>query len=624
VPRALFGKLAGFQTDARRIHAMSAILVPSLYVMSGVCAFAALHHGLAVMQRRVSQTHLLFAALCGVAMAYILVRAGAYQAHTVEALVALRKWEAAGVCLIYMIFPWFIAGFTGVRPRRFLIAMTVFWGLILAANLILPYGAQFADLPTLTHIDLPWGERVVDLRVFHPSLVHKIALLGVLAVMAFGVHASLDQYRRGLKMRARSLAWALGIFFSFILFNLAANWRIVDFIHLSEFGFLAVLVMMDLEMMRESRNDKRRMRDVLDHLPVAICLKDMRGRFQLINRGFETLFHVDDDAILGKTAFETLPQEQARRFRIDEERAVETGKDVEREHVLEWNGASRIYETHQFPLLRQDGTPYAVCGVYFDITDTRQKDEALHKFRRQIWHTDRVASTGAISASLAHEICQPLAAMLNNAQAGLRFLDHDPVDLEEIREIFQDIVRDDKRAGTIINGLRAMLQQQETPYADVDLAQCIEEVLELLHSEVIRHGADVERTLETHLVVRANKTQVQQVILNLTINALEAMAEQPAGERRLLIRAMRDDGKAQVSIRDSGIGIAEDMLDRVFDGFYTTKPQGLGVGLEVCRSIMESHHGAIWAEANPDRGATFHFTLPLVRGDTAQEGTTGA
>jgi len=572
----------------------------------------------------VSQTHLLFAALCGVVMAYILVRAGAYQAQTVEALVALRKWEVVGVCLIYIIFPWFIAGFTGIRPRRFLIALSVFWSLILAANWILPYGAQFADLPTLTHFELPWGERVVDLRVFQPSLVHKIALLAILAIMAFGVHACIDQYRRGLKMRARSLAWALGIFFSFVLFNWAANWGLIDFIHLSEFGFLAMLVMMDLEMMRESRNDKRRMRDVLDHLPVAICLKDLRGRFQLINRGFETLFHVDQDDILGKSAFETHPPELARRFSVDEKQAVETGKDVEREHVLDGSGAPHIYETHQFPLLRQDGTAYAVCGVYFDVTEARQKDEALHRFRRQIWHTDRVASTGAISASLAHEICQPLAAILNNAQAGLRFLDHDRVDLEEIRDILQDIVRDDKRAGTIINGLRAMLQQKETPYVDIDLTQCIEEVLELLHSEVIRHGVDVERRLETPLIVRANKTQIQQVILNLTINALEAMAEQPAGERRLRIEATRTDDKARVSIRDSGIGIAEDMLDRVFEGFYTTKPQGLGVGLEVCRSILESHRGAIWAEANPDRGATFHFSLPLVGDDAAEERTAGA
>jgi len=235
-----------------------------------------------------------------------------------------------------------------------------------------------------------------------------------------------------------------------------------------------------------------------------------------------------------------------------------------------------------------------------------------------------VASTGAISASLAHEICQPLSAILNNAQAGLRFLDHEPVDLEEMREIFQDIVRDDKRAGTIINGLRAMLQQQDTPYADIDLAQSVEEVLDLLHSELIRHGVDVERSLETDLMVRANKTQIQQVALNLIINAQEAMTDRPEGERRLRIKATRADGKARVSVSDTGHGIAEDMLDRIFEGFYTTKPQGLGVGLEVCRSIMESHHGAIWAEANPDRGATFHFMLPLAEQASTTDNPAGS
>ena len=190
-----------------------------------------------------------------------------------------------------------------------------------------------------------------------------------------------------------------------------------------------------------------------------------------------------------------------------------------------------------------------------------------------------------------------------------------------MREILQDIVRDDKRAATVINGLRAMLQQQETPYADIDLAQCINEVIDLLHSEIIRHGVEVERMLDANLTVRANKTQIQQVALNLMINALEAMAEKPAGERTLRVRVTRADGKARVSIRDSGIGIPEDKLDRVFDGFYTTKPQGLGVGLEVCRSIMESHRGAIWAEANPDRGVTFHFALPFAQEGSATEGS---
>jgi PAS domain S-box-containing protein len=595
---------------------MSGILVPTLYAMSGVCAFAALRHGLALMQRRVSQTHLLFAALSLLMMAIILAKAGAYQAQTAEALVVLRKWEISAVCLLFMLLPWFIAEFTDIRPRRVLLALSAFWGLLFVANLGLPYGAQYIDFPHLSLFELPWGERVVDLRVLRRSIWHNLGLLGIAAVMAFGVHACIAQHRRGQRQRARTLAWGLGLFSLSILFNAAVNRGLIEFVHLSDLGFLSLLVMMDLEMMLESRDQQRRMRDVLDHLPAAICLKDANGRYRLVNREFENLVHADADGILGKTDFDVFPREQAERFRADEKRALEAGQEVEKEHVLKRNGAPHIYQAHQFPLLRPDGSAYSVCGVYIDITESRKKDEALHKFRRQVWHTDRVASTGAISASLAHEICQPLSAILNNAQAGLRFLEHDPVDLGEMREILQDIVRDDKRAGTIINGLRAMLQQQETPFAEIDLAQSIEEVLELLHSELIQHGVEVERSLQAKLTVRANKTQIQQVVLNLIINAQEAMSDRPESERKLRVRTTRDEGKVRVSISDTGAGLADDMLDRIFEGFYTTKPQGLGVGLEVCRSILETHHGAIWAEANPDRGATFHFTLPIVNTST--------
>jgi two-component system sensor kinase FixL len=221
-----------------------------------------------------------------------------------------------------------------------------------------------------------------------------------------------------------------------------------------------------------------------------------------------------------------------------------------------------------------------------------------------------VASTGALAGSLAHELSQPLSAMLNNAQAGLRFMAKENVDLDEIRDILRDIVRDDKRAGAVINGLRSMLQQQETPHANVDLGQCIEEVIELLHSEFVRHNVVVDCMLESGSAVKANKTQIQQVLLNLMMNAIEAMMEQ-TGEHTLKIMLTLDDAKARISICDNGTGIPEGKVERIFDGFYTTKPQGLGIGLEVCRSIIESHRGAIWAENNPDRGATFHFTLPV-------------
>lgn len=589
---------------------MSAIFVPTLYVMSGLCAFAALHHGIAAARRRRNRIHLLFTALSLVIALLLLAKAGAYQAATAADLVALRKWEASAIALFFMLFPWFIAEYTGERPTRLLAGMTLFWVLMLAVNAALPYGVQHAGPPQLAHLELPWGERVVDLRVVHRSGWHLLGWLGILGVMIYSIVACRTLHRHGPRRKARALAWALGLFYGLVLFNLAANFELIRFVHLSDFGFIALIVMMDLEMMVASRDEGRRMREVLDHLPAAVCLKDVDGRVQLVNRSFETYFHVRQGEVLGKTDWDRLPAEQAARLRADEARALATGQEIENEHVIDWDGRPQVLRTFQFPLLRPDGSAYAVCGVYVDVTESRQKDEMLDKFRRQIWHSDRLASTGAITGSLAHELCQPLAAILNNAQAGLRFLEHGTADPDEMREILEDVVRDDKRAAAVINGLRAMLQQQEVPHADIDMAQCIDEVMVLLHSELIRSDVDVETRLEPQLTVRANKTQIQQVVLNLVINALEAMTGQPAGQRGLQVAATRSGDKVTVSVRDSGVGIAPDMLDRVFEGFYTTKPQGLGIGLDVCRSIIESHRGTIWAERNPDHGVTFRFSLP--------------
>jgi len=600
---------------------MSAPYITALTIMSGICAFAALHHGLAAVRRRVNRIHLLFALLSLAIMGLVLARAGAYQAQTVATLVMLRKWEVSSVCLFFAIFPWFIADYTGIRPRKLLLGFSAFFASIFAINLVLPLGIQFTSLPQLSYLDLPWGERVVDLRVLHPGFWHSIGWLAILCTMVFSVYACIAQYRRGQRQKARVLGWALGLFFVTIIGTLIINRADIKFIHLSDFGFVTLLVLMDLEIMLEARDRNQRMRAVLDHLPAAVCLKDTKGRYQLVNRAFEALFHTREADLVGKQGIDLFPPQHAELVRSQERQVLATRREVESEALLEVCGQSHSIRSIQFPLLRPDGSTYAVGGVYVDITESRRQDAALERFRRQLWHTDRVANTGAITASLAHELCQPLSAILNNAQAGLRFLAQDQVDLEEMRAILQDIVRDDKRAAAVINGLRAMLQQQETPYADIDLAQCIDEVIGLLHSEIVRRDVTVERRLDARLTVRANKTQIQQVVLNLMMNALEAMTEPAASERTLEIGLTRADGKARVSIQDSGIGIAPDKLERVFDGFYTTKPQGLGVGLEVCRSIVESHRGAIWVEANPDRGVSFHFTLPLAQPASATAGS---
>ena len=591
---------------------MSEIFVPTLYGLAGGCAYAALHHGLIALRRPVERTHLLFTLLCLAVASYVIAKSGAYHADSVPALVAMRRWELSFALVLLAILPWFIAEYTGIRPRRLLVGISGVLVLALAANLALPYGLSFAELPNLDYLTLPWGERVVDLRVHRRSAWHNAAWLGLLLALAYGIYACVRQYRHGARRRALTLGLALGLFLLFALFNQVVNFRLVEFTHTAEFGFITLVIVMNQELIRERRQGRARTQAILDNVPAVVYMKDLDGRYLLINRRYEELVRRANASVVGKTDYDLFPAAQAEAFRANDRRVLENRQPWEFEEVVDKDGEPHTHVSVQFPLLHPDGTPYAVCGVSTDVSELRKTEREMHTLRRQVWHADRVERTGALAASLAHELSQPLTAILSNAQAALRFLAQDNADLEEIREILRDIVRDEKRANGVINGLRAMLRRQETPRERIDLGRSVDEVLQLMHSELLERGVEVQHALAVDCTALADKAQIQQVMLNLVMNASEAMVKLPSGQRRLWVSVSRaGESQAQVAVRDCGMGIPKEQLNGVFDGFYTTKAQGLGMGLAMCRSILESHGGTIWVEQNEGAGVTFFFTLPL-------------
>jgi two-component system sensor kinase FixL len=216
---------------------------------------------------------------------------------------------------------------------------------------------------------------------------------------------------------------------------------------------------------------------------------------------------------------------------------------------------------------------------------------------------------------------QPLTAILSNAQAALRFLSSKPVDLEEVREILQDIVKDNSRAGEVIRRMRALVKKEkDLEFAPLDIRSLIRDVAVLVHSDAILQNVNVALQLDDVLPpVRGDKVQLQQVVLNLLLNAFDAMKDGPEKTREVKLQARREDaGFVQVAVRDRGTGLSGDKLDKIFQPFFTTKGEGLGMGLSICRSIIEAHGGRLWAQNNPDRGATFHFTVPLERRDEVE------
>jgi PAS domain S-box-containing protein len=250
-------------------------------------------------------------------------------------------------------------------------------------------------------------------------------------------------------------------------------------------------------------------------------------------------------------------------------------------------------------------------GVLRDITQQKRAELDARELRDDLTHLSRVSTLGALSGSLAHELNQPLGVILSNAQAAQELLAQEPPDVVEVRDILDDIVTADRRAGEVIERLRALLKRGQVSLQAVQLNQIIEEVLHLIRVDLIRRGVTVFPELAADLPpVEGDRVQLQQVVLNLILNAADAMADNAPDARRLHLQTVVHDGRVRASVRDEGQGLPEDP-ERLFQPFYTTKDQGLGLGLAICWSIVAAHHGRLWAEPNAGRGAVFQFELPV-------------
>ncbi len=277
------------------------------------------------------------------------------------------------------------------------------------------------------------------------------------------------------------------------------------------------------------------------------------------------------------------------------------------------DGVYRWIQNRGFPLRDSDGHIVRWCVLLTDIDELKRAEEALSVARSELAHVSRVSALSVFTASIAHEVNQPLAGIITNANTCLRMLGADPPNIDGARETAKRTIRDANRASEVISRLRALFSRKEITLEPMDLNEAIREVIALSRSHLQRHRVVLQSELAGDLpVITGDRVQLQQVILNLIRNAADAMADVDDRPRQLVIRTEReDDDRVRVSVRDAGVGIDREMMDKLFDPFYTTKSGGMGIGLCVSRSIVERHHGDLRAEPNDGPGATFSFSLPL-------------
>lgn len=306
-----------------------------------------------------------------------------------------------------------------------------------------------------------------------------------------------------------------------------------------------------------------------------------------------------------------LDQETLRELAEVAAQARRTGMDVDFERRLQQAGRpDRHFHLVAHAIRAKDGE-LEYFGAVQDVTSQRQSEAALGQARAELARVARMTSLGALTASIAHEVQQPLSAIIMNASTGLRMLDADPPDLGGVRETARRTLRDGNRAAEVISRLRTLFAKRPPTVEMLDLNHAVREVIALCASELQRERVQVQVDIAAEpLAVAGDRVQLQQVILNLILNATDAMRGMDGRPKQLAIRTVREGDEVLLSVRDNGTGFDPETAQKLFDAFYTTKPEGMGMGLSISRTIIERHNGRIWGSANSGPGATFTFTVP--------------
>ena len=372
-------------------------------------------------------------------------------------------------------------------------------------------------------------------------------------------------------------------------------------------------VMVDITERKRAEEALREQASLLNLTHDTVFVRDMNDVITYWNRGAEELYGWKKEEAIGQVSHQLMQTIFPAPLEEINEELLRTGRwEGELTHTK--RDGTQVVVASRWSLQRDEQErPTAILETNNDITERKRAEEALSKAQTELAHITRVMTMGELAASIAHEINQPLAAVVTNGNACMRWLTRSQPDLEEAKDAVQRIIRDGKRASEVIARIRALLKRTATNRAPLDINEVIQETMALAQSEAQRRRVSLRTDFAANLPsVLGDRVQLQQVILNLMMNGIEAMSSVSDGSRQLLIKTQRDDSEqVLISVTDSGIGLDPKHAERLFEAFFTTKTEGMGMGLSISRSIIEAHGGRLWATPNAGSGATFQFTVPI-------------
>ena len=577
-------------------------------------------------------SHLLFsvAAIATAALAWFDL--AAMHAQSAAQLSAAVLWAHILVWLTILALACFVRLYLRAGRTWLLWSVLLLRTISLFVNFASGENLNYGALPSLSRVQM-LGE-AVSVAQSQPNPWMLIGHLSLLALLIFVLDAAISVWRRGDRRMAIIVGGSIVLFVGAGTAQcLLIFWGSILWPSTPSLFFMGIIVAMGYELGSEAARAA----------PLAQALQSSEQRITLAaeaaHMGFwsheplrDEFWATDQWRVLFGFAAADRPclEDVWQRLHPDDRemtrRTVATAAETDGRYQVEYrvllpDGQIKWIASNGRIELNDRGQPVRMRGVSLDITKRKQAELEAQKHRGDMAHLSRVANLGELSSSLAHELRQPLSAIMHNAQAAQLFLADDDCDLQAIREILRDIVTDDERAGEVIDRLRTLLKKGEFQPQTLAVNELIQSVLKLLHHEMMARALKVVVELSPDLAsVRGDRVQLQQVLLNLILNAADAMSQTTGCVRTLTLRSFStESGAVSISVADTGNGIPPGCEEKIFEPYYSTKPQGLGLGLSLSRSIVLAHGGRMWAESRPSAGAAIHFTLPNWHGESRPE-----
>jgi two-component system, LuxR family, sensor kinase FixL len=596
---------------------------------ASACLTMALIHGFIWWRQRDSWANLLFmlaaigtAALAGCDLA-------AMRAESPAQFASAIRWEQLSAWVIFLPLAGFVRLYLRAGRTWLLWTICCLRTLALFLNFLTGQNLNFRAIARLDHI-LFLGEAISIPVGIVPNPWMLVGQLSFLGLVIFVVDASITVWRRGDRRLAVIVGGSIAFFVLLGTGQVALQvLKVIQPPSTPSLFCLGIIVAMCYELGSQALRAAQLARDLLSsEQQIALAA-------EAANLGFWSQEFARKEIWANDQWRALFGFEKSERLYLDNlfQRLHPDDREMTRQVLAKTNQGDVRYQAEYRVLLpdgrtrwiasqgRVDfsskGRPTRLRGVSLDVTHKKLADLEAQAHRNEVAHLLRVASLAELSSALAHELSQPLTAILSNAQAAQLIIAHDKRDLEDIRDILRDIVNDDKRASEVITRLRVLLKKSEFQPQQLKANELIQEVLKLMNYDLMSRPVRVVTEFAAGLPpIRGDRVQLQQVLINLILNARDAMAQSAENARTLTLRSRRAEGNLiQISVSDTGTGIPPGDEEKIFQPYHTTKPQGLGLGLSLSRSIVLAHEGRLWGENQARGGAAFHFTVPVWQGE---------